>query len=77
MDSGIGSIGRTLIGVGLAIVALGALMLLLARFTGGRGLPGDFSFGRGNLRVYFPLATMIILSAVLTLVLNLLARWRR
>ena len=66
-----------LIGIGLGIAAVGALLLVLGRFTGGKGLPGDLSWERGNVRIYFPVATMLLLSLVLTIVLNLLARWRR
>jgi hypothetical protein len=51
---------------GLVLVALGALGL-------GR-LPGDLSFGKGNVRVFVPLATSIVLSIVATIVLNLLIR---
>jgi hypothetical protein len=47
-------------------------------FLAGRGviprLPGDLSFGKGNTRVYVPLGTSIVLSVVLTIVLNLFVR---
>jgi hypothetical protein len=69
--------GRMLIAVGLGIAAVGAVLLLVGRFTGGKGLPGDLSWERGGVRIYFPVATMLVVSVVLTLVLNLLARWRR
>ena len=74
---GLGSLGRMLIGVGLGLAALGVVLLVAGRFTGGKGLPGDLAFGRGNVRVYFPIVSMLVVSLVLTLVLNLLARWRR
>lgn len=51
---------------GLVLVALGALGL-------GR-LPGDLSFGKGNVRVFVPLGASIVLSIVATIVLNLLIR---
>jgi len=76
-STGLGSLGRVLIGVGLGLAAVGMILVIVSRLTGGRGLPGVMAFGRGNVRVYFPLATMLLLSVVLTLVLNLLARWRR
>lgn len=61
-----------LIGGGL-IAALGLLLLLLSRLGLGR-LPGDIFIQRENFTFYFPLATMILLSIVLTLLMNLLRR---
>jgi predicted MFS family arabinose efflux permease len=57
--------GKTIVLVGLAIVGLGLLMMLGVPF--GR-LPGDFYVKRGSFSFYFPLATSIILSIILTLV---------
>jgi hypothetical protein len=74
---GLATLARALIGAGLGLAALGAVLLMADRFTGGKGLPGDLQWGRGNVRVYFPFATMLVVSLLLTLVLNLLARWRR
>lgn len=63
--------GRTLIIVGLVIAAAGLLMTWGAPI--GR-LPGDFQVRRGNFSFYFPLATSIIASIVLTLILWLFRR---
>ena len=66
------SLGRVLIVVGLLIVGLGLLLLV-----GGLGLgrlPGDLAFRRGSVRVYFPLATCLLLSLLATLVLGLFSR---
>lgn len=72
------TIGRALIAIGLVIVLIGAILLLIGRIPGLGRLPGDLVLRRGNVTVYVPLATMIIVSLVLTVVLNLLARlWRR
>ena len=57
-------LGRTLVLIGLAIAALGLLVMLGVPF--GR-LPGDFQVRRGTFSFYFPLATSIILSIILTL----------
>jgi predicted MFS family arabinose efflux permease len=57
--------GKTIVVVGLAIAGLGLLMMLGVPF--GR-LPGDFYVKRGSFSFYFPLATSIILSIILTLV---------
>ena len=63
--------GRTLIVVGLVIAAVGLLMTMGAPI--GR-LPGDFTIRRGSVTFYFPLATAVLASVVLTLVLSLVAR---
>jgi hypothetical protein len=71
-----GGLGRTLVVLGLALVALGALLLLAERFPGLRigRLPGDVSVERGNLRLYFPIGTSIVISVVLTVLFWLLGR---
>ncbi len=76
MELGPQQIGKWLIGVGLAIAALGLLMILLGRLGLFR-LPGDFEFEGRNWRVYFPLATSLLLSVILTLVLWLIRYLRR
>jgi len=64
-------VGKTLLIVGLAIAGLGLVMMLgVPLFR----LPGDFSVKRGNFSFYFPLATSIILSIILTLLLALFRR---
>ena len=64
-------LGKTLVLIGLGIAALGLLMMLGVPF--GR-FPGDFQIRRGNFSFYFPLATSIILSILLTLLLSLFRR---
>jgi len=63
--------GKTLVIVGLGIAALGLVMMLGLPL--GR-LPGDFQMRRGNFSFYFPLATSIVLSIVLTLLFALFRR---
>jgi hypothetical protein len=63
--------GRVLIVVGLVIAGAGLLMTLGLPI--GR-LPGDFSFKRGNFSFYFPLATSILASIILTLLMMLFGR---
>jgi len=63
--------GKLLVLIGLAIAALGLLMMLGLPL--GR-LPGDIAVRRGNFSFYFPLATSIILSILLTLIFNLFRR---
>jgi hypothetical protein len=63
--------GRALVLVGLGIAALGLLVMLGVPL--GR-LPGDFHVQRGSFSFYFPLATSIVLSIVLTLALAFFRR---
>lgn len=63
--------GRTLVFVGLLIAAAGAAIMLGLPL--GR-LPGDLSIRRGNVSFYFPLATSVVVSVVLTLLLALFRR---
>jgi Protein of unknown function (DUF2905) len=64
---------RTLIVLGLAIVAIGIAWPWLSKLPLGR-LPGDFVVDRPGLKVFFPLTTMIILSVVVSLLLWLFRR---
>jgi hypothetical protein len=64
-------VGRLLIVIGLVIAIAGAL--ISAGVPLGR-LPGDFAFRRGNFSFYVPLATSVLASIVLTLLMMLLGR---
>ena len=63
--------GKLLVFVGLGIAALGLLVMVGVPL--GR-LPGDIVVKRGNFSFYFPLATSIILSILLTLILTFFRR---
>ena len=63
--------GKTLVLVGLIVAAIGAAMML--GFPLGR-LPGDFAVRRGNVSFYVPLATSLVVSLVLTILLALFRR---
>lgn len=69
-------LGKWLVALGAIIIALGLLMMLLSR-VGLFRLPGDLEFGGRNWRVYIPLASSIILSLLLTLILWLIHHFRR
>jgi surface polysaccharide O-acyltransferase-like enzyme len=61
---------------GAILLAAGALLYILGTFFPMLGkLPGDIAVTKKNVTIYFPLTTMIIVSVVLTLILNLIARW--
>jgi len=63
--------GKLLVFIGLGITALGLLVMLGIPF--GR-FPGDFYVRRGNFSFYFPLATSLIVSILLTVLLALFRR---
>ena len=65
--------GKFLLVAGVALVVLGLVFLLAGKGVIPR-LPGDLTFGKGNTRVYIPLGTSIVLSVVLTILLNLMFR---
>lgn len=60
------SIGKLVFACGCVLAALGAVLWMLGR-AGLKGLPGDIRVDTGSLRLYFPIVTCIVLSAVLTL----------
>jgi hypothetical protein len=68
-------LGRSLIVFGLVIVLVGVVLLVADRIPGVGRLPGDVVLRRGPVTFYFPLATSIVLSVLLTILLNLF--WRR
>jgi len=76
MDLGPQQIGKWLILAGILVAVLGALMVLLSR-VGLFRLPGDLQFGGRNWRVYFPIASCIVISIILTLILWLINYFRR
>jgi hypothetical protein len=70
------TIARWLILLGLIIVAVGGLLLLAGRLNIPLGkLPGDIQFQTKNISCVFPLATSLIISVLLTLLLNIILRW--
>jgi uncharacterized protein HemY len=63
--------GKLLVIVGIVIAGIGLLVMMGLPI--GR-LPGDITYRRGNTTFYFPLATSILASIILTLLLSLLRR---
>lgn len=64
-------LGLILAGIGLALVLLGRTNLPIGR------LPGDIVYRGKNTTFYFPLATSILLSVVLSLIFYVIGRFRR
>lgn len=67
-------LGRFLVFAGLGLALLGGLLWLGSRSFGLGRLPGDIVVRRGNFTFYFPLATSILVSLVLSLLFWLLRR---
>jgi hypothetical protein len=67
------SAGPLLMLVGVAIVVVG-LLVWWGAFGWFGHLPGDIRIERDNVRVYVPLVSMLVISIVLTLLLNLISR---
>jgi len=72
--SGIEQIGKFLVIAGIVVIAVGGLMMLSGKIPWLGRLPGDIIVQRKNFTFYFPLATSIILSILLTLVFWLMGR---
>ena len=72
------TLGKILVGIGLGIAAIGVLLAVVDRIPGlgnafswlGK-LPGDISIKRENFSFYFPIATSIVLSVILSLLFYL------
>lgn len=66
-------VGRMLIMAGIVLAALGVLFVIVERIGIPR-LPGDIVIRRGNVTVFFPIATSILLSIILSLLFYLFRR---
>jgi hypothetical protein len=64
---------KWLIGLGLNLIAVGLLWPFIERLGLGR-LPGDIAIARGNVHIYFPIVTCLIISVVLSLLFWLFNR---
>jgi hypothetical protein len=69
-------IGRSLVVIGVFITILGAIMLVTPRLPWLGRLPGDIVIRTENATVYIPITTMLIVSVVLSVVLNVIGRGR-
>lgn len=70
--------GRILAILGIALVVIGGFIMLLGRTSLPLGrLPGDILYKGKNTTFYFPLATSILLSVVLSLLIYVIGRFKR
>lgn len=70
-----GNFGKTLIIIGAVIMAAGAVYIILGKAGINLGrLPGDINIKKDNFSFHFPIVTSIIISIVLTVILNFFFR---
>ena len=67
-------LGKILVAVGIVVLIAGVLLLLWPHIPLLGHLPGDLSFSKGNTRVFIPIATTIVISLILTVVINVVLR---
>ncbi len=72
--AGLDSLGKTLIVLGVVAILLGAMLLVAGKMPFLGRLPGDIIIRRERWTFYFPLATSILISLVLTLLFWLFGR---
>ena len=68
------SLGKMFLFIGLIMVVLGGIMLAGGKLFGLGRLPGDIYIQKGNYSFYFPVMTGIILSILLTIIINIFRR---
>jgi hypothetical protein len=71
---GVDGIGRLLIVGGIVLAVVGVILVLAPNIPFLGRLPGDIRFDSGNVKVFAPLGTMLLISIILTILLNLLNR---
>jgi len=74
MNEGIQLIGKMLLLIGIIVAAIGGLIVIAGRISWIGRLPGDILIQKKTFTFYFPLATSILISVVLTLLFWLLGR---
>jgi hypothetical protein len=71
-------LGKALLGLGLMLAVIGAVLLLAGRFGLPLGrLPGDVAYRGKHVSVYFPLGTSILISIVLSILFYVFSHLRR
>lgn len=66
---------RILIVMGAAMLVIGLIWEFGGRYLNLGRLPGDVSVERGNFKFYFPVVTCIVISIVLSLLMNVIGKW--
>jgi hypothetical protein len=74
MAGDVSNLGRLLVVGGVLLAAVGVVVLLAGKVPFLGRLPGDIVYHKGGTTFYFPLVTCLLLSVVLSLLLNLFRR---
>ena len=72
--TGLDSLGRMLMLLGGVLVLLGLLLVLAPKLPFLSRVPGDLVLRRGEVTIFFPIVTMLLVSVGLTIVLNVVLR---
>lgn len=71
MPFGFDSLGKALMAFGLILLIVGALFHFGGKFFSLGRLPGDINYESGNIGFYFPIVSSILISIILTIVVNI------
>lgn len=72
---GLSGIGKVLILVGAFVAFSGLLLVFWQRIPFLGKLPGDVFLQKGNLQFFFPIVTCLAISALLTIIVNIIVNW--
>ncbi len=72
---GLENLGRWILVTGVILVILGGIVWLIGRYSGLSQLPGTLRIQGSGFTCFIPILGMIVLSVVLTIILNVLARF--
>ncbi len=68
--------GKWIIVAGVVIIVIGTIIYFFHNKLNWFGkLPGDIKIGKENFRLYFPVVTMIVISILLTIIINLIKKF--
>ena len=70
-------LGRLLIIAGVVLLGVGLLVVFAPNIPGLGRLPGDIHIDRGNVQIYIPFGSMIVISVVLTVLFNVFGLFGR
>ena len=70
-------IGKMMIAMGFFLALLGIVLIFAGKLNLPFGhLPGDITYQKKNITVFAPFGTMLVISIIITLILNIISRWK-